>query len=331
MPKPNVYKANSVIYFQGDQSEKIFILKSGKVLLKTQDIETGEELKELISTGEFFGVKSALGRYIRDETCMALQDAEVLVFTVAEFEQLVLSNTRIIMKMLKVFSNQLRRIHHKVENLLNKGQEVDAETGLYTVGDYYFNNRQFRQAAFALNRYLTYYPQGHYASQAALRVQEAERAVPWNSSAPKASGGMPGMAAPSASPASGGGAKEFYSAVALVSQEKYQDALNIFQKIVSSNSDPVNAAKADFEMGKCLVFLSKFDDAIRHFTSMIQRYPKHPDLKDALFFIGKAYEGKKDYPWARNFYEKILSMAGEDEPVAMKAKKALNGIAGGQG
>jgi CRP-like cAMP-binding protein/predicted negative regulator of RcsB-dependent stress response len=336
MPKSITYKANSVIYFQGDQSERIFILKSGKVLLKTQDIETSKEITEIINTGEFFGVKSALGRYIRDETCISISDAEVLAFTVPEFEQLALSNTRIIMKMLKVFSNQLRRIHHKVENMLRKGEEVDAETGLYKVGDYYFNNRQFAQAAFALSRYLTYYPQGKHATQATLRLQEAER---YAASGNPGSKGIPQQARPSAGAMQGmtgtgasrssGGAKEYYEAVGLISQEKYQEALNILYKIISNNSDPENMAKAEFEVGRCLTHLKKFDEAIRHFTALIQKYPKHPDLKEALFLIGKSYEGKGDKPWARSFYEKVISLSQEDEPTAIRAKKAMQSLTGG--
>jgi CRP-like cAMP-binding protein len=46
MPKAVSFKANTVVFFQGDVSEKIYILKSGKVLLKSNDIETGEEIKE---------------------------------------------------------------------------------------------------------------------------------------------------------------------------------------------------------------------------------------------------------------------------------------------
>lgn len=331
MPKSVIYKPNSIVYFQGDQADRIFIVKSGKVMLKSQDIETGEEVREVLSMGEFFGVKSALGRYPRDETCLTLVDSEILVFTVAEFEQMVLSNTRIIMKMLKVFSNQLRRIHHKVENLLSKGVETDAETGLFKVGDYYFANRQFQQAAFALNRYLTYYPQGKYASQATLRLQEAERQLKGRaaSSSPAAGGAaaMPGMVRSPGPAAQGqGGSRDFYQAVGLISQEKYQEALQILQRIVSSNSDPSNQAKAEFEIGRCLTHLKKYDDAIRHFTALLQKYPKHPDLKEALFFIGKSYEGKGDLPWARNFYEKVISLSSEDEPAALKAKKALQSL-----
>jgi len=42
MPKAANYRANSVIYFQGDLSDRIFILQSGQVVLGYSDIETGK-------------------------------------------------------------------------------------------------------------------------------------------------------------------------------------------------------------------------------------------------------------------------------------------------
>jgi CRP-like cAMP-binding protein len=59
LPKPAVFKANSVVYFQGDVDERIYILKSGRIVLRSRDIETGQDINDLIQTGEFFGVKSA--------------------------------------------------------------------------------------------------------------------------------------------------------------------------------------------------------------------------------------------------------------------------------
>ena len=81
-------------------------------------------------------------------------------------------------------------------------------------------------------------------------------------------------------------------------------------------------------MGRCLVFMGKYDEATKHLTALIQKYPKHPDLKDALYFIGRSYQGKNDHTWARNFYTKILNLAAEDEPVAVKTRKALKELEG---
>ncbi|GAB1484943.1 hypothetical protein MASR2M78_37610 [Treponema sp.] len=125
--------------------------------------------------GEFFGVKSAMGRYPREENALVLQDSAVVSFTVPEFEQLAMTNIRIVMKMLKVFSNQLRRIHKQVSNLLKTEEQQSPEIGLFKVGEYYLKNRQYAQAKYVFGRYLTYYPAGKMAAQAAKFVEACRR------------------------------------------------------------------------------------------------------------------------------------------------------------
>ena len=44
MPKVASFRANSVIYFEGDVSDKIFVLQKGRVTLKYTDIETGADV-----------------------------------------------------------------------------------------------------------------------------------------------------------------------------------------------------------------------------------------------------------------------------------------------
>ena len=139
MPRPINFKAQSIVYFEGDVSNKIFVLKNGQVAVNYRDIETGKELQEIIQRGEFFGVKSALGRYPREESVTALTDCELLVFSVQEFEDFVSQNTRVIMKMLKVFSNQLRRIHVKVRSLLTLDGNLNPELGLIKNAEYFLN------------------------------------------------------------------------------------------------------------------------------------------------------------------------------------------------
>ncbi len=337
MPKPVRYKANSIVYFKGDLNESVYILKSGSVILKYIDIETGQELQDIISTGEFFGVKSALGKYPREETAFVVKDAEMLSFTVPEFEAVVMQNTRIIMKMLKVFSNQLRRIHKQLSNLISTGEDEDPETGLFKIGTYYQKCGKNVQALYALRSYLTYYPSGKYVSEANENLQRVEILVqnsPRNSVAspsvkPAASSGS---SSASSSSSAGGTmsdtAKDYYSGVNLFSQEKFGDALNVFKKVIMSGGDSEFKAKAQFEVGRCLFNMNNYDTCIKHFSAMIQKYPKHPDMLEALFCVGSSYEKKGDTDKAAGFYKKVLSMAPEGTPVHKKAGKALDGLKG---
>ncbi len=291
-PKAAQYKANSIVYFRGDLNERVYILKSGRVVLKYNDIETGQEMQDVIKTGEFFGVKSALGKYPREETAVVVQDSSMITFTVPEFEQIAMKNTRIIVKMLKVFSTQLRRIHKQVRNLLATGEQVSPEEGLYNIGQYYLNTKKYRQALYAFRRYLTYYPSGKFAADANDSIQLCEKYVQGGGgSRPAAASSGTTSASPSQSGASmSDAAKEYYNAVSLFSQQKYEEALAEFKRIVNSGGDQEYAVKSVFEIGRCLFSLEDYDGCVRHFTAMIQKFPKHPDLPDALFYVGRCYE-----------------------------------------
>ncbi|AEF82410.1 cyclic nucleotide-binding domain-containing protein [Leadbettera azotonutricia] len=328
MPKPLQYRSGSLIYFQGDPANQVFILQKGQVNLVYQDIETGQDVHDLVQPGEFFGVKSALGRYPREENAVALMDASIMAFTVPEFEALAMANTRIVMKMLKVFSNQMRRIHHQVSNLMEKDELLSPEAGLFNVGQYYLKNKRFAQAKYVLSRYLTYYPSGRNAVQAAKDLEVAEIAIARGGGGDKASVfAAPGSAASSSSESLTDTAKLYYDAVSLISQQKYQQAYLGFKKIVDANEDAEYSAKSSFEIGRCLFLLNKFEDCIKYYTMMITRYPKHPDLGDALFFMGQSYEKNNRKDQAATFYKKILSMPGdEDDGTHIKARRALKAL-----
>ena len=111
--------------------------------------------------------------------------------------------------------------------------------------------------------------------------------------------------------------------MSLFSSEKYKEALAGFKRIVEAKADAEYVPKALFEMGRCLFMLQQFDLTVKHFTQMIQTYPKHPDLIDTLYYLGQAYEKKGDADRAKGFYKKILSMeSDEDASIRIKAAKA---------
>jgi TolA-binding protein len=337
MPKPFQYRSGSLIYFQGDAADKVFILQNGKVSLVYQDIETGDDVRDQVQPGEFFGVKSALGRYPREENAVALADSTIMAFTVQEFEALAQANTRIIMKMLKVFSNQMRRIHSQVSSLMAK-EDAKPDEGLYNVGEYYLKNKRYSQAKYVFGRYLTYYPSGKRAIQASKNLEIAETSLArygdGKGPAVTLSGGLGSSAPPPSQASQPAGdsasvAKAYYDAVSLISQEKYQEAFLSFKTIVDANEDPEWTARSSFEIGRCMFMLNKFEECLKYYTSMFTKYPRHPDIKDAMFIMGQCNErlGKKDQ--AAAFFKKILSMTtGDDDGTTAKVRRALKALEG---
>lgn len=164
MPRFMQYTKGAVPYFAGDQDERIFILQQGSAVLTSEDIENGKSVTSQVSAGEFFGVKSALGHFPREETVSILSDAAVVVLTVSEFEKLFSGNKQLIMKMLRVFSNQLRQIHKKIGAVLNVVPE-EPPLGMFDVAQSFYNDNQFRSCCDVCIKILKRFPQSSVTSK----------------------------------------------------------------------------------------------------------------------------------------------------------------------
>ena len=143
MPKVIQYTKGSIAYFEGDQDDRIFILQKGLIILTSIDQETGHTSTEQVKPGEFFGVKSALGHFPREETASILAESTVVCLSIQEFEKLFSENKQLIMKMLRVFSNQLRQIHKKTESILNNKPDAQ-DTGMYNVAKCFYEEEEYK-------------------------------------------------------------------------------------------------------------------------------------------------------------------------------------------
>ncbi len=143
MPKAMNYTKGSVIYFANDDDERIFIIQKGMVILSSADIETKIPIKEYVKEGEFFGVKSALGHFPREETATVAVDTAAIILTIQEFETMFAGNKQVIMKMMRVFSNQLRAIHKKTESILKNDIEMDQEHGMLSVAQSFYDDEEY--------------------------------------------------------------------------------------------------------------------------------------------------------------------------------------------
>ncbi len=334
------YKAGSIIYFIGDIGDSIYVLKSGAVSLIYHSIETREEIRETIKNGEFFGVKSALAKRPREETALVVQPSQVLVLTTGEFEQILTKSVQIITNFLRVFSNQLRRVGKLVHNFLDHSEVGDNQAELFKIGEYYLKNHKYKQAKYVYETYLKHYGSGAYASQARERITAIKNAMEGKGPATYAAisqevtqeAGTAAVKGEQEAPGKGEKretidiATRYYDAVSLFSQEKYEEAFNLFKKLQTSGALDAAASeyipKIEFEMGRCLIALKRYNEAVAVFTNMIKRYPKDENLKDALFNIGVAYKQQGDKGKAASFFEKVLKMLPES-PVDRRAKREL--------
>ncbi len=157
MPRIVHYNKGSIPYFAEDVSNQIFILQRGSVVLSSRDIETREPVTERINAGEFFGVKSTVGHFPREETASVVEDADVVVLTLPEFEKIFTENKALMLKMLKVFSGQLRKIHRKIDDILYVAP-VQPSFGMLSVAKSFYNDEQYRSCCDICEKILKRFP-----------------------------------------------------------------------------------------------------------------------------------------------------------------------------
>ena len=309
MPKAITYKSNSVVYFAGDFDERVFLLQTGSIALTSVDIETGGQITNYIKEGEFFGVKSALGGFPREDNAIVLTNSVCLAFQTQEFETFAQSNTRIVLQMIKVFSKQLRSVHKKLASLLDSKDDVDPEDGLFSVVTAFYNSQHYDAASQVCIRYLQDYPQGRYKRDIMKIVQNGKNMqghsfggtiVPQSKGQTVVSAGPQGKetvqeAMPSMPITAGmGNAFSPEDAYALANQfyasGESSEAYKKYKQVIDCQDvDEDMLADSYIKGGRCLFNEGDYSLTLQLLTGFISRCPKSPRVAEALVYLGLCY------------------------------------------
>ena len=111
--------------------------------------------------------------------------------------------------------------------------------------------------------------------------------------------------------------------MSLESKEHYQEALDEFRSLAQDASSEDIRIKTLYEIGRCLFFLKDYTGTVKHFSNLLQKYPRIGEINDILFYIGKSYHEAGDEDRARTFYERALSMGSPSQSVTRKVNSEL--------
>lgn len=344
MPKTRTFKTGSVLYFEGDKAKSIYILKKGQLQNIHISIETGKEVREKIQIGEFIGVRNVLGGYPHDETIQVLSDAELVQLSPKEFEMLVSKNVPVMLKIMRVFSNQLRRIGKKIPALLNQPViSTEPTTEIFKTGEFYFNEKRWQQALYAFNKYIELAGStSEFYETAQKRIAKLKKKLGEELSAEEeASLNKKAEAAQESSTDADEGAEAeeesepmeeskvdletvFYEGMSLYSKQQYKESLAKYKKIMEaknmSGSEMKHFENAHFEAGRCYFMLKKYGECLKIMSELVKRFKKNDHVKEALLFMGKAYLEKNNTEKARGYLKKVAASEEKDDAV----KEAAN-------
>lgn len=357
MPIARSYNGGSIVYFAGDKGDEVYVLQSGRVILISTALDTGEEIREDVQLGEFFGVKSALGKFPREETAQVIGKTTCIVFKMNEFEALVMKNTHLILKMLRVFSKQLRNIHRQIRDILKAGAAKDPAFELMSVAESFYRSGNVDHAVYALEKYMEVYADGDYTERAHDLLSQARKGLTYPHGYPAltladskqnrgidpafvsrtmASADSLGddpfaldeVGGPAPSPVREPEASDvFMEGLNFMNQNNMEGALGKFNQCLQMKKFPTQEdadafQRAHYEKGRAELKLGKPDEASNSFSVYLKKFPTGEYMKNSIFQLGVVAEAKGNKERARSLYHKVATMPPPDE-ATREARKRL--------
>jgi len=107
----------TTIFHQNDSGGGLYLLLAGAVKISRTGREGRDVTVAILSEGNFFGEMSLLDGQPRSASATTLQTTRLLVLDREHFQRYVLSQSRIVAKLLRELSKRLRAADQAIENL----------------------------------------------------------------------------------------------------------------------------------------------------------------------------------------------------------------------
>lgn len=115
---------NQVIYFPEDESDSVYMLKSGKIKLSKVSTEGKEIILAILHPGEVFGELSLTGvGGKREEIAEATEDAVICKVEVKDIRMMMSQNPKFNLTITKLIGFKLKKVQSRFESLIFKTAE----------------------------------------------------------------------------------------------------------------------------------------------------------------------------------------------------------------
>jgi CRP-like cAMP-binding protein len=111
------FPKDSVIFFEHDPGDSLFMILSGRVKVTILSDDGREIILSVLGEKDFFGEMSLLDNEPRSATAIAMEDTEVVILHQREFLSIVERRPRVLVLLLAVLSSRLRKANHQIGSL----------------------------------------------------------------------------------------------------------------------------------------------------------------------------------------------------------------------
>jgi CRP-like cAMP-binding protein len=112
------YPKNSVILFEDDPGDALYIVATGQVKVVLIGEDGREVILSVLSDGDFFGEMALIDDEPRSAHVIAMKDSQLLVLRREDFQAQLEHHPKIALKLLRVLVQRLRRADEKIGGLV---------------------------------------------------------------------------------------------------------------------------------------------------------------------------------------------------------------------
>jgi len=99
---------DEIVFHEGDHGQEMFVVQSGRIRI-TKAFGGEERVLAELGPGEFFGEMAILNNEPRNATARAVSPSVLLVYDKDTFEQMLLHNPNVAVRMVHKLAERLRR------------------------------------------------------------------------------------------------------------------------------------------------------------------------------------------------------------------------------
>lgn len=116
--RERAYPKNSVILFEDDPGDSLFVVKQGQVKVVLIGEDGREVILSVLGEGQFFGEMALLDDEPRSAHVIAMEDSTLVVLRREDFQGILLQSPALALALLRELTRRLRRADEKVGSLV---------------------------------------------------------------------------------------------------------------------------------------------------------------------------------------------------------------------
>lgn len=111
------YPKNTIIISEGDDSDSLYAVLSGKVKVYLSDDDGREIIINILGEGEYFGELALLDDAPRSASVMTLEETKLVVISKSAFENCLSKNPQLSLHIIRELSKRMRNLTQNVKSL----------------------------------------------------------------------------------------------------------------------------------------------------------------------------------------------------------------------